>query len=178
MIRTDALTLIRQAQPGTALYGREQRDAGAWEVAWYIREESARIARLGAGPAIEVRAGAIEQAGITLIPVLVRIGAVHPESIYESWLNAHQPETAGLAALGDLATQPQLAVHLVGDRGAIERSLAVGNRLQGFAREVLTQLRTQPPWSMAAFDAAREEVYARHPTVHALWLALSSEPQP
>jgi len=38
MIRTDALTLIRSAPAGTALYGRERMDSGASEVAWYLRE--------------------------------------------------------------------------------------------------------------------------------------------
>lgn len=112
-----------------------------------------------------------------LIPILVRVGPEHPESIYESWLNAHQPETAGLAALGDLAIQPRIAVHLVGDRGKIERSLAVSNRLQDFARAVLARLRATPSWSMAAFNAAREQLYHRHATVHDLWIALGQEPR-
>lgn len=168
-MRTDALTLIRSAPLGSALWGRERLDSGASEVAWYLRETSDRIGALGSGPTIELRAAMIEQAGVLLVPILVRVGP----DIWESWLNARQPGEAGLLALGDLAIQPRLAVHLVGDRGEIARTLGRSNPLQLLARTVLAQVQVAQAWAMAQFDDARDQVYARHPGMLDLWSALA-----
>ena len=171
--RTDALTLIRSAPAGTALYGREWIDSGASEVAWYLREESARIAALGDGPDIEVRGNVIEYARVLLVPILIRVGEERQENIWETWLNAQQPDNAGIDALGDLAIQPRLVVHFVGDGGQIERSLTRSNPLQSLARDVLARLVRYPEWSMEQFDSARERIYARHPSVMELWRAIA-----
>lgn len=172
--RTNALSVLRQIPPGSALYEREQIDHGAWEVAWLIREESARIAQLGPSPDIEFRAAAIEHNGVLLIPVLVRVGPEHQESIYETWINAQQPEQAGMQVLGELAIQPRLVVHLYGDGCRRVRSLRVSNPHQAFFREVLSTLRERPAWSMAEFDDAREQIYQQYPSVSDLWKGLQS----
>lgn len=173
MIRTDALTLIRSAPAGMALYGRERIDSGASEVAWYLREESARIAALGVGPEIEVRGHVIEYARVLLIPILIRIGEERQENIWETWLNAQQPENAGIDALSDLSTQPRLVLHFVGDSGAIDRSLTRSNAIQSLARDVLVRLGRYPAWSMEQFDAARDRIYTRYPSVLDLWRAIA-----
>lgn len=173
MIRTDALTVIRDAPPGTALYGRERIDTGASEVAWYLREFSERISQLGVGPAIEIRGNVIEYAHVLLMPILIRVGEERQEHIWETWLNAQQRENAGIDALSDLAIQPRIVVHFVGESVTIERSLTRSNPLQSLARDVLARLVRYPEWSMVQFDAARWRIYARYPTVLDLWRALA-----
>lgn len=166
---TDAVSVLRAMPPGMALYTREQIDRGAWEVAWLVREETGRIEGLGPHPEIEFRAGAIEQDGILLLPILLRVGPFTADSVYETWMNAHQPERAGQLAIGDLAIQPRLVVHLYGDDCRLVRSLRVGNHLQVWARKALSRVTTDPPWTMSAFDEAREQIYARYTRVVDLW---------
>jgi hypothetical protein len=170
---TDPLQVIGQLPPGAALYARQRLDAGAWEVVWLVREESARIDRFGPHPAVEFRAGVIQQDTVLLIPVLLRIGSSAPLSLYETWINAYDPQ--GFEALGDLAIQPRLVVHLFGDTRQRERSLAVPNRRHAFFRQAIAQVQATAPWDMAAFDVAREALLRQYPTVEALWQALACQ---
>jgi hypothetical protein len=169
----NALDVLRQMPPGTALYAREHVDAGAWETAWLIREETARIARLGKQPDVELRTGVIEQNGILLIPVLLSIGPTSPEAVFETWINAYQAR-AKAASLEDLAIQPRIIVHLYGNGCRLERSLTVSNQLQVFARETLARLKVTEPWDMGEFDAARKRLYTSYLHVFDLWKALAS----
>jgi hypothetical protein len=73
-----ALDILRQMPPGTAVYAREHVDAGTWE-----------------GTARMARTGVIEQNGILLIPVLLRIGATPPKAVFETWINAYQARAKG-----------------------------------------------------------------------------------
>jgi len=170
----DPIELLRTMPPGSALYARERIDTGAWEVAWLVREETKRIQALGKSPAVSFRAGLWPFDNVMLIPVLVQVGPETPETIYESWINVHA--TGQQNPLEDLAMQPRIVVHLYGDACQLVRSLTVSNQLQMFAREALLKLRDGQPWSMQAFDAAREEIYAKHATVWDLWQALELKP--
>ncbi|PSN82317.1 hypothetical protein B9Q03_14365 [Candidatus Marsarchaeota G2 archaeon OSP_D] len=60
--------------------------------------------------------------------------------------------------------------------GRRERALAVPNSLRDTFREMLERVSSMKPWSMEGFDRARERVYARYPTVAALWDALQAKP--
>src|SRR2546425_5775445 len=76
MTRIDPL---EQLPVGSALLVREQIDPPAlWEMVWLVREETARIGRLGQNPAMEFRAGLfLEEVGrvlVAVVPVLVRVG--------------------------------------------------------------------------------------------------------
>src|SRR5262245_55768861 len=98
--------------PGSALFVREQLGSGSWEIAWLIHEDSARLAKLGPGPEIEFRAGVFEEEPVVLVPVLVRVGPLARESLYETWVNQYA-EQGGI--LETLADQSRVAVHLYGD---------------------------------------------------------------
>ena len=52
------------------------------------------------------------------------------------------------------------------------RSLAVRNSLAPFFADALRRVQAMPEWSMKDFNAAREVVYAKYPTVTKLWNAL------
>jgi hypothetical protein len=166
--------------PGSALYAREQIDGGLWEIAWLVREESARLARLGKRPGVEFRAGLYLEAGrgreVALAPVLVRVGPFSRDSVYVTWVNEYAGGGGG--ALEALANQARLVVYLYGDRCRLERTIAVSNRLAPFARQALAKVSALPPWGMADFDAAREVLYRRYPDVGALWDALGEGEAP
>jgi hypothetical protein len=176
--RIDPITILVTRPPGSCLFGRVQLDAGTWEVAWYIRETSARIAALDR-PEIEFRAGAIGQRyqgqAVVLLPILVRIGPERGENLFESWLNVWADDGKGLEELNTLVTQARLTLHFYGESGRRERSLVVSNQLQDFAAEAIARLDGLPAWSMPAFDRARQALEARYPTVEALWHRLRAE---
>jgi hypothetical protein len=170
----DPVTILAQQPPGSALFSRNQLDRDTWEVSWLIREESARIATLHQ-PDIEFRAGAMEQGWqgqwILLIPILVRIGPEQQDNIFEAWLNLYA-EGGGIIYLHDLARQDRLVLHFYGDRMQRERSLVISNQLKAFAQQGLTLAERFQPWEMRTFDRAREQLYARYPSVMALWQSL------
>lgn len=171
----DPLSILLQRPPGSCLYTRTQLDGGTWEVAWLLREESARIRALGPGPDVEFRAGAIgerfHRQDILLIPIVVRVGPEVQENLWESWLNIYQTD-GGIVYLHDLASQDRLTLHFYGDRGERERSLVVSNQLRSFAEHCLGEAERYAPWPMLAFDRAKAQLERRHPSVMALWQAL------
>ena len=174
----DPLSILLQRPPGSALYTRMQLDGGAWEIAWLLREESARIRALGPGPDVEFRAGAMPQRfqgrEILLIPIVVRVGLEVQEHLWESWLNVHQGEPeGGLVYLQDLARQDRLTLHWYGDHRTRERSLVVSNQLRAFAQQAMSEAEQYQPWPMLAFDRARAQLEQRYPSVLALWQALA-----
>ncbi len=166
--KVDPRDFIQKAPPGTALYARINVGQG-WETAIFIREESTRIAQIGPGPRVEIRAALLDEGGVALIPLFVRLGASH-EKVYETWLNVHQTG-GGMQFLKDLASQPRIAVILYGDCGR-ERAIQSPNLLRETFAQLMFEVVRLPPWTMAEFDAARGRVYARHPSPGALWQGL------
>ena len=147
---TDTVTLLRQMPSGSTLWSREQIDGGTWEVAWLVREQSARLAKLGTNPEIEFRAGLLWEGGVGLIPVLVRVGPASNRLAYETWINEHAEGFSG--TLATLAKQGRLVVHFYGNGCHLERTLTVSNDLATFAGQALNAIATRPPWTMQAFD--------------------------
>src|SRR5690349_14470380 len=97
----DPLTLLARLPLGSALFVREQLPMGNWEIAWLIRDDSARLAKLGPGPKLEFRAGVLEEEPVVLVPVLVRVGPPASESVYETWINQYAEEGGVLETLAD-----------------------------------------------------------------------------
>lgn len=167
---TDPLVFLLERPHGSACYSRIQVDGGPWEVAWLLREEAKRVKQLGKEPPVEWRSGLIVQDGVLLIPVLLRVGKVQAENIWETWLNHHQAGAPSPLPL--LAEQERISIHFH-DRGIkAERSIQTFSSLQSFFRAALAQMDALPPWSMRQFDAAREVVYRQHPDVMSLWRSL------
>jgi len=171
-VLTDPLSVLRQLPPGSAIYCREIISE-RWEIAWLIREETKRISELGSNPAIEFRAGLCGRDGVMLIPVLVRVGPETQENIYETWINAYQ-NGDGLKYLMDLSLQDRIVVHFHGDNCRLERSLVVSNQLREFITKVIGLVKEAAPWSMSAFDSAREKLYMKYPDVLSLYDALNN----
>jgi hypothetical protein len=121
---------------------------------------------------VEFRAGlfTLAEAGVSLVPILVRVGPDEHETIYEVWANTH---AAGLGTLLQaLATQESIAIDLYGDGNHPVRTLRVPNELQAFAGEAQRLTSGAAQLSEDAFHQARQVVYRQYPTVRALWKAL------
>jgi hypothetical protein len=161
---------IKQAAPGACADAVAQVANAPEETVFLIREQSGIIAELGRAPAVHVRAGLIVESGVLLLPVLIKVSG----ELYETWMNYHAEVCP--PALACLALQEQIGLHFFDDRSVRARVIAVPNQLQAFWRDTLRTLAQAPPWSMAAFDAARDRVYASYPTVPDLWHALRTAP--
>jgi hypothetical protein len=164
--------VLRRSAQGTALFAPDLFNPGAREVALLVRAESGRVARIGANPAVEFRAGLFTQpsTGTALVPILVRVGRGEPEDIYEAWANEFGPGAAAL--LEALAAQERIGVQLYGDACRLERSLRVPNPLRAFAPAALAEVAGARPLSADAFHQARQAVYKQHATPWSLWRAL------
>ncbi len=173
---TDPARLLTAASPGSCIHARVALGAGSpMETALLLRETSARIAALGPGPRVVIRVGLIEQDGVGLVSLLLRLGPEREDGsdVWECWINAC---AEGDHALSDLARQKRVVVLLYGDRpGSLlwhERAIASPNALRADFRRIAEAVATLRPWGMAQFDAAREAVYSRYSTPQALWEAM------
>jgi hypothetical protein len=162
---------LRQGSPGRAVYTRELLDNSHWETVWVIYDESRRLAHLDSEPTVEFRAGAFDEGGVVVLPILLRIGADDPDRIYDTCINAYQIEGENIY-LQDLARQERLHIHLYDERGQRQGTLTVPNSLRTLAQSVLERQTAYQPSTMAAFEYARDKLYIDHGDVPGLWKAL------
>lgn len=160
---TNPLVAIKSAPIGSATYARGEFDENmVKETMFLIREEPRVVQRLGENPQVILRAGQIEQDNVLLVAVLLRIGGAY----YETWWNYHQT-SGGAQYFEDMATQERIAlVFFTPER---TRQIAIRNSLAPFFASVGRAAAALPAWTMRDFDAARDKIYARFPTVTKLW---------
>jgi hypothetical protein len=139
--RIDLPALLAALPAGSASFIREQGGGRNGQIAWLIREDSARLAKLGPGPEVEFRAGVFEEESVAGAG-LVRVGPSAGESIYETWVNQYAEEGGILETLAD---QSRLLVRLYGGGCQLVRTLAVGNPLAPFARHALSRIAAAEP---------------------------------
>jgi hypothetical protein len=168
---TEALTRLQDAPLGESLYVREQMENGRWETVWLIHDEAKRLASLGPEPAVEFRAGAFDEGGVVVLPILLRLGPEEPGCVYDTWMNAYQIEGQNVY-LQDLARQDHICIHLCDEAGREVQTLTVPNCLCELALAVLMRQVDYQPSTPAAFEYARERFYANYTDVQALWHAL------
>jgi len=158
---------IKKMPAGSAIYARAEFDESIIsETVFLIREEPRAVKALGENPKIEIRAGIIQEKGVTLVAVILRIGGEY----FETWWNYYQPDGHGQRSFSDMATQERIPILFFTPE--MTRSLAVRNSLAPFFADALRRVQAMPEWSMKDFNAAREVVYAKYPTVTKLWNAL------
>jgi hypothetical protein len=138
---------------------------------WLARDEARRWTTLGATPAVEFRAGAFDEGGVVVLPILVRLGQMEPVCIYDTYLNAYQIEGENIY-LQDLVRQDRLHLHLYDEVGHLVRTLTAPNTLRDFAQDVLERQAAYQPATEAAFTYARQRLYANYTDVQGLWQAL------
>lgn len=166
-MRIDPIDLLLKMPYGSSLYSAVQLDKDRWEIAWLLREEVKRCKALGPSPWVQWRCGAIEQDGVLLIPVLLSIGTVSPEHIWEVWINHHQHDA--ISPLFLLAEQDRLTIHFYDHATTPVCSIQTSNGLRDFSIEAVRRLADAPRWTMAEFDRARQKTYKRWPSVMDLW---------
>ena len=167
----DTLARLRQGPPGRALYSRVQAEDGHWETVWLIRDDSQRLKTLGPAAAVEFRAGAFDEGGVVVLPILVRLGPEESDSIYDTCINAYQIEGENVY-LQDLVRQDRMHIHLYDDDGEFVHTLTAPNCLREFAQGVLERQSSYQPSTTAAFEYARQRLYTNYADVWALWHAL------
>jgi hypothetical protein len=167
----DTLARLRQGPAGRALYTRVQAEDGHWETVWLIRDEAQCLETLGPAPAVEFRAGAFDEGGVVVLPILLRLGPEESGRIYDTCINAYQIEGENIY-LQDLVRQDRIHIHLYDDDGELVHTLTAPNSLRGLAQSVLERQSAYQPSTTAAFEYAHERLYANYADVWALWHAL------
>lgn len=159
---------LRHAARGTAVFVPDPQ-AADHPIVLLVRADSERISELDAAPKTEFRAGLFHQpdSPIVVIPVLVRIGPLEGDNVFEAWIDEFSKDTGHV--LAPLAAQANLTIHLYGDDCHCDRSLTVANPLHGLAREALAMIGAAEPWSTVAYGHARRAVYEQYTTLRSLW---------
>jgi len=163
----DAERVITNAPIGSMIKARVTL-AGVAQTAYLIREDRKRIDRLGESLFVVIRTGLIVERGVHLVPVLLSIENGPP---YECWFNYHQAGD-GRDYFNDLSTQERIPILIYASK--IARRLTVPNYLGPLFANYAAAMPAQP-WTMQAFNAARNLVYARYPEVNDLWDELDCE---
>jgi hypothetical protein len=161
----DPQDLIKQTQPGAALYAAGMLD-GTRITALFIREERIHIAAIS-DPTVEIRAGIFYEKAAS---PLVLIADINNEK-YETWWNYHQDD--GRESFELMTTQGKLPI-LFFSATKMEKSIAIPNRHAEFFKRTIIEINDRPVWSMSDFDKARKVIETRYPTVVKLWRALKS----
>lgn len=134
-------------------------------VGFMVHETADRVKRLGENPQVETRAGLIEQDDVLVVVVQLGIGA----ELYECWFNYCQ-DGGGEKYFRCLAEADTFVVAFYTPK--LSKAIRVRNGLQDFFRQALERAAGRT-WTMSDFDAARNKIYKRYPSVWVLWDALS-----
>jgi hypothetical protein len=162
----DNLSSFLREQVTTAMFVPARLSDGEEIACFLVREDASHVAHLPKQVSIEVRCGLLREANIGLVPVMLRVEG----EIYETWGNWHNPYAA--RCLRSFAQQDKLVIAFLVNSLTPERTLWTPNTLQETFGAMMTELEKMTPWSMSAFDAARERVYQRYPNPQALWAGL------
>jgi hypothetical protein len=168
---TDAVATLQRSSLGKALYAREQADNGRWETVWLVRDEARQLAALGPEPAVEFRAGAFDEGGVVVLPILLRLGPEETGYVYDTWMNAYQIEGENVY-LQDLARQDRIRIHLYDDAGQSVQTVTAPNHLRELAMDVLGRQASYQPSTPAAFEYGYERFFANYTDLEALWHVL------
>ncbi len=157
-----------------ALYLIDDRPNHPPAVSWLVKTDQTTINALGPTPYLEFRLGALQVKTVFVMVLLIRIA--HTDMIFESWINGHTPSQDGWRVIQMLQEQPFLTIHFFNDETEEQRAIRVDNPSPHFFHQCASQILHQSPWTMDAFDQAKETIYAAYPSPVTLWNALQSLP--
>jgi hypothetical protein len=166
----DSVNSLLQMHPSSIIYEQVQRDDGSKEVVFGLREELTRIKQLGPAPEVEFRPGVIDEYWVMLMPVFMRLGPLSRESLFLTWINAHEPE--GMETLQLLASQPEIRLEIYAERNEPELVLTVSNPDQQFLANVILDMQAARPWTSQQFETAKVLLYQRRPTAMDIWWSI------
>ena len=146
---------------GGALFGRfpfPEEDGGI-QTAVIIHEDVEHIQNLPASLDIQMRSVFFEEQGVGLLAVMYKIGSER----YETWWNYHNSSMR--QSIEDLLHQPRLFFMFFENSLEPSRVVSVPNFQQMVFATFVEHAGAMTSWSMQAFNAAREQIYARYPTL-------------
>ena len=166
----DSVNSLLQMYPSSIIYEHVQREDGPKEVVFGLREELKRIRQLGLAPEVEFRPGVIDEYFVMLMPVFVRLGPLSRESLFLTWINAHEPE--GMETLRLLAAQPEIRLEIYAERAEPQLSLTIPNPDQQFLSNVILDMDAARPWTAQQFETAKVLLFQRRPTAMDIWWSI------
>jgi hypothetical protein len=166
----DSVSSLLQMYPSSIILEQVQLEDGSKEVVFGLREELKRIKQLGPAPEIEFRPGVIDEYRVMLMPVFVRLGQLSRESLFLTWINAHEPE--GMETLRLLAAQPNIRLEIYADRAEPELTLTIPNPDQQFLAQVILDMEAAPAWTSQQFETAKILLFQRRPTAMDIWWSI------
>ena len=166
----DSINSLLQMYPSSVVYDRLPLGDGSFEVVFGLREESKRIRQLGPNPEIEFRPGVISEYGVLLMPIFFRVGEISRESLFLTWINAHEP--AGMEALRQLSAQPRIRLELYDQRPEPEQTLTVENRDMQFLVDTVIDMEAASRWTPQQYETAKICLLQRRPTAMDIWWSI------
>ncbi len=157
---------ISSSPIGTVIFGVTHRPEP--RIDFLLREETAFINQLTTAK-IPFRVRLFKRNDIAIIVVMFQLGTT--SRLYETFWNYYE-EGCGEGLFRLISNQDDIAVHLYGDSGSIEKSILMGNIFKGFFKAAETKIRIVPYWSAEQFQKELDELRIIYPSKEALWEAL------
>ena len=104
---------------------------------------------------MQYRAATLTEHNCIAIPLLLLVGPLKAENLWETWINIKEPESEAIFEM--MSGQPHQFVHFVGDTGNVELCLQGPNTLADFARQALLEQKAMPSWSRTLFEQLGSE---------------------
>ena len=161
----DPIEVLNRCPVGAMLPLIGQQSYGSpIEVVFGIRVESQRIPLINNNP-IAIRMAALEEKGVFLIPIIIRLNYLgfHPE-YFECWLNLFPEDAIGAEIFRIISRQKRLVLQLYGDSEEIERIMIIAHNCREYWSNLESVIDHKRSWSDEEFEKAREEIYRRFTT--------------
>jgi len=161
---------ISSSPVGTAIFGLTHRPE--LKVDFLVREESEFIEQITTAKiSLPLRARLFKRDDIALLLIMFQLGNIQPR-LYEIFCNYYLEGDYGEKIFRLISTQDDIAFHLYGDSGAIEKSILMHNSFKGFFRAAISKIKDMPLWSPEQFEQALGELRKIYPSKEAFWDAL------
>jgi hypothetical protein len=155
---------------GTAIFGLTHRPD--LRVDFFVREESEFIDQITTAKiSLPLRARLFKRDDIALLLIMFQLGSIQPR-LYETFWNYHLEGDYGEKIFRLISVQDDIAFHLYGDSGAIEKSILMHNSFKGFFGAAINKIKDMPVWSSEQFGQALKELRRIYPSKEAFWDAL------
>ncbi len=161
--------LINQSLPGTMVQHLYSLNGGeGWLAGLAVREDSATLARLPKRVDIHSRGALIQVEHVHLILLMLQIqGGL----IYETFVSIQHEDSPEFIAR--MAAQEAFSILMFDGVGVQPvRAFITPNGFQRLFERIQQEVPRWPAWEFQEFDAAKESLYARYPSVEAVWQAL------
>ncbi len=161
--------LINHSEPGTMVQHLYSLNGGeGWLAGLAVREDPATLARLPRRVDIHTRGALIQVEHIHLVLLMLQI---QDGAIYEAFVSAQHEDSPEFIAR--MAAQEAFSI-LMFDGTSVQpvRAFVTPNGFQRLFEQIQQEYLHWPTWEFHGFDEAKASLYARYPTVEALWQAL------